>query len=248
LPLDRALKIGFEGPGHWAYTETVRTCDEKGRLKKETVVRFDPSKPYPEQYTPLSIDGKPPTAGDIKDYRRRGEKRGERLEKAANEAEAADAKKPKSLADEVPSIEVGGLSALMDFEHATLLSEDEIRYRYAVPLLRKGPHSLPVDKLQLTVDVAKGRNVLLRGSIRVLSSFYVKVVAKIREGDMSIEWKTIDPKYPPVTVARGGQALASVLFIKLGGSEQTTRTDFKRVKPYGERFEVEIGPLKKLPF
>ncbi len=46
---------------HWAYTETMVIKDDKGRVRETTVVRFDPSKPYPEQYTPLVIEGRPPT-------------------------------------------------------------------------------------------------------------------------------------------------------------------------------------------
>ncbi|MGH7947148.1 MAG: hypothetical protein ACREH8_11955 [Opitutaceae bacterium] len=43
-------------------------------------------------------------------------------------------------------------------------------------------------------------------------------------------------------------AVASVLFINVGGSMELKRTDLKRVKPFDERFEVQIGTLKAIDF
>src|ERR1019366_7514756 len=54
----------------WAYTETRMATDEHGVPKAESVFRFDPSKPYGEQYQPLKIDGKSPSERQLKDYRR----------------------------------------------------------------------------------------------------------------------------------------------------------------------------------
>ena len=53
----------------WAYTETSLANDTKGKSKGEKVVRYDPSKPYDEQYTLLKIDSEPPTADQIAHYR-----------------------------------------------------------------------------------------------------------------------------------------------------------------------------------
>ena len=49
-----------------------------------------------------------------------------------------------------------------------------------------------------------------------------------------------------LTVA--GDATATILFMKFGGSLDLRRTDFKRVRPYSERFGVKIGPMKALEF
>ena len=57
--LKDAMKGSAQDTEHWAYTETTRIQDKKGKKFEETIVRFDPSKPYAEQYTPLKIDGKP---------------------------------------------------------------------------------------------------------------------------------------------------------------------------------------------
>src|SRR5262245_29940086 len=48
----------------WAYTEHRVIRDEKGRLKSELVLRYDPSKPYAEQWTPIKVDGRDPSERD----------------------------------------------------------------------------------------------------------------------------------------------------------------------------------------
>ena len=42
----------------WAYTEHRIVRDEKGRVKSDVVLRYDPSKPYAEQWVPLKLEGK----------------------------------------------------------------------------------------------------------------------------------------------------------------------------------------------
>src|SRR6185295_9169441 len=48
--------------------------DDKGKLKSGLLLRFDPSKPYAEQWTPITINGTAPTEHDRTKYRRLGEK------------------------------------------------------------------------------------------------------------------------------------------------------------------------------
>src|SRR3954469_19562055 len=48
----------------WAYTESRVIKDEKGKVKSDVLIRYDPSKPYAEQWTPLKINGQAPTAAD----------------------------------------------------------------------------------------------------------------------------------------------------------------------------------------
>src|SRR5438270_61831 len=79
--LDEAVQKVFRDTDRWAYTQELVKKDAKGKTLTAAVVRFDPSKPYAQQYTPLLIDGKPPVAADLKEYQRKGEKRGKTLEK-----------------------------------------------------------------------------------------------------------------------------------------------------------------------
>jgi hypothetical protein len=44
------------------------------------------------------------------------------------------------------------------------------------------------------------------------------------------------------------QGSASILFVPFGGSVELDRTDFRHVRPFGDRFEVQIGALKALDF
>ena len=69
---DSLYKVA-ESLSRWAYTEHRVVRDGKGRVKSEQVIRFDPSKPFPEQWTPVQINGKPPSSRDESKYRRRGE-------------------------------------------------------------------------------------------------------------------------------------------------------------------------------
>ena len=67
---------------HWAYTQTTLEKNEKGKVLKRAIVRFDPSKSYPEQFVPLEIDVHAPDAGDFRKYRKQGERRGEKVAQA----------------------------------------------------------------------------------------------------------------------------------------------------------------------
>ena len=234
------MKTGANDFDCWAYTETTTPTDEKGHPQGATVIRFDPSKPYAEQLTPLKIQGKPPTDRQLQDYRKRGEKRGERLEREANAKQAPD--------DDSASIEINGQGADLDFAHATLTTETATSLIYLIPLRSRATHSLPVDRLQLTVQVGKERHVLEHGVIRLLAPMRLLLVAKIKQGELSMDWTTIDPAYAPVTTAERVSGSGSVLFFKFNGGQDTERTDYKRVKPYSARFGVKIGPLKTLPF
>ena len=81
-----AIKNTQQDTEHWAYTET--TIKQIGISKKpegETIVRFDPSKPWAEQYTPLKIEGKVPTEKQLRQYRERGEKRGKAIMQRAGQ-------------------------------------------------------------------------------------------------------------------------------------------------------------------
>jgi hypothetical protein len=224
----------------WAYTETRMVTDEHGVPKRETVIRVDPSKPYAEQYQPLKIEGKPPTERQLKDYRRRGEKRGERLAR-----EEAAGKIPGS---EPPRFGINGSTATVDLAHAVVASENADSVTYEVPLKNDGHGTLPVEKFQLFARVNRQRGVFENVALRVRSAFRVKLVVKVKSGEASVDFATVDARHDPVPVEMTGDATATVLFMKFGGSFDFKRTDFQRVKPYVERFGVQIGPLKALDF
>jgi hypothetical protein len=224
----------------WAYTETRMATDEHGVPKAESVFRFDPSKPFAEQYRPLKIDGKPPTERQLKDYRRRGEKRGEKF--AKQEAEG------KTPGAELPRFGIGGSTASIDLVHAVVASETAGSVIYEVPLRNDGHGTLPVEKFQLFARVNRSSHAFENVALRVRSAFRVKLVVKVKTGEASIDFAAVDPQHDPVPVEMAGDATATILFMTFGGSFDVKRTDFLRVKPYGERFGVKIGPMKALDF
>ena len=224
----------------WAYTETRTMTDEHGVPQPETVIRFDPSKPYEEQYLPLKIKGKPPTEGQLKDFRKRGVKRGEKFAK-----QEAEGKVPGS---ELPRFGFNGGTAAIDLEHATVASENADSVTYEVPLRNDGHGTLPVEKFQLFARVNRATHGFENVALKVRSAFRVKLVVKVKSGEASVDFAAVDATHDALPVTMSGDATATVLFMKFGGGFDFKRTEFARVKPYGDRFGVKIGPLKALDF
>lgn len=245
-----AIKNTQQDTEHWAYTET--TIKKIGISKKpegETIVRFDPSKPWAEQYEPLKIDGKPPTEKQFKQYRERGEKRGRnimrRAEQAAAAADPGAIDKPK-----LPPPPKDEKSIKPDMDHPLVVAtdrDDGLSILFEVPLIDQGT-KIPVQKIELRVVVDKARREVRQGTMRIKESFRVKLVAKVKEGEGTVNFSVIDPKYGPVMTSGSGTFGASLLAIPLNGVFSNTRTDWQRVKPYSERLQVKIGPLELLDF
>jgi hypothetical protein len=63
-----------------------------------------------------------------------------------------------------------------------------------------------------------------------------------------LDFAPANPKYPPALVAIEGDAVASILFVSVGGSMELKRTELKHVKPFDERFDVQVGTLKAIDF
>jgi hypothetical protein len=239
LLLDALTKLS-EDFDHWAYTETRTSTDPNGKPKGETVIRFDPSKRYAEQYMPLRIDGQPPTERQLGSYQKRGERRGDRLMRD----EAAG----KTPGPDLPRLHLGGDNSAIDLEHATIAGEADTAVTFSVPLRKDAYGTLPVEKIELLARVNKERRAFENVSLRVRESFRVKLLVKVKGGEASVDFGVVDPKFVPVMTSMSGEGTATVLFIKFGGSFDVKRTDFRRVKPYSERFGVKIGSLKALDF
>ena len=234
--LQDALKKLSQDSDRWAYTQTVVQKDGKGNSKSEVVVRFDPSKPYAEQYAPLKIDGKAPSEGQLRKYRRQGEKRGEQLDKAAMTGIVNEPSPRKSLGE------------LMDLERAAVAEENEQTITYEVPLKKDGNDRLPPEKFRVTARVSKELRAFENVSATLRSPLREKLIVKVSSGEGQINFKTVDPKHPPQLTEIVGTGTGSILFVPIGRSYELRRDDFKRVKPYGDRFEVQIGTLKAIDF
>lgn len=243
-----ALKNTTVDADRWAYTETVRkkVGFGKGADGDETVVRFDPSKPWPDQYTPLKVDGKAPSRKQLKQYRERGEKRGQRMTRsAARAAEAAAADPTLPAAPEPPRRKTKELKA--DMEHPRVVSDQDGQIVFEVPLISTAKE-IPADKFEVRAVIDKATRQVRHASVRIVESFRVKLVAKVKPGEASIDFAVVDPQYGPVMVSATGTFGGSLAFVPLNAVFSTQRTDWQRVKPYNERLQVKIGPLELLDF
>lgn len=218
----------------WAYTETTLIKDEKGKVKQDKIVRHDPSRPYAEQDVPSRIAGKPPTEAQLKEYRSRGEKRGRRVENG----EEVDRR----------NISSQSVGELVDLTGALIVGDDGARLTYELPLRKVGNTRFPPEKFQVLVQVIKDGHRLERAAVTLREPLRTKLVVKISSGEASADFAMIDPRFGPAMTAVRGSASASIFFFHIGGSGEVTRTDLKHVRPFAERFEVQIGPLKALDF
>jgi hypothetical protein len=241
MALLEAIRKSSEDEYRWAYTETTREIDDKGRSDGDTVVRFDPSKPYAEQFTPLLIKGKAPTARQLKAYRKRGEERGKGLERERG----GD---PGAGTDDLSLFDLNGESGVIDFERATVTSEAGSSATYLIPLRKEGKGGPPLEKFQLTMRVNRDRQELEHVRLKIVSPVRLMLVAKIDRYEFTADYAVVDAKFPPTWKTITEVAAGSLMFVKGSARTERTRTEFQHVKAYHERFGVKIGPLKALPF
>jgi hypothetical protein len=228
--LTQALEKTAGDLRRWAWTESRVLRDEKGKVKSETVVRFDPSKPYPEQWTPISINQKPPTAKDFEKYR----KMGLRAQKLA-EHPGKDPRR-KSLGE------------LIELAKSRVVGETPEQITFEVPLKKDDNIRFPPEKFEVLVRVNKPARALERIAMRLRGSFRAKLIVNVKSGEGTLEFGVVDPKHPPTLLSINGDASVSVLFVSVGGEMDLKRTELKHVKPFDERFEVQIGTLKAIDF
>lgn len=213
----------------WAYTEHRIVRDDKGRVKSEQLVRYDPSQPYAEQWTPLKIDGKDPTERERARFRRRGE------ESAPGQPQPKSRRRPT-------------LGESVDVARASVADETPTHLVFELPLLKSGGDRFPPEKFLVLARLKKDGGVLENVAVRLRESFRSKLVVKVKAGEASIDFAAVDPKHPPTMTTVTGDAAWSIFFIGGGGSLELRRTELKRVRPFDERFEVQIGTLKAIDF
>ncbi len=230
-----AMKNSSQDTEHWAYTESTLVQASRGGNKGETIVRFDPSKPYAEQFTPLKIEDKAPTEKQLKEYRRRGERRGVRVARAAEAA--------RNPGSPPPRLQISGQNMTLDLEHPRVAQEEETRLAFEVPLQGRNK-DIPVEKFQILVLVAKETHLVENVTLRLRESFRVKLIAKVKAGEARMDFTVVDPKFGPVITAMKGNLNVSVLFMPLDATFTRTRTDWQRVKSFDERLKVKLGPLQ----
>lgn len=213
-------KVGADY-GRWAYNQRTASFDRHGKPDHETVARFDPSKPYDQQWTLLSRDGHAATPTEVAKHRRDMAKR-ERNRRTLGE--------------------------LLELEHASRFGETETAIIYEIPLRDEENTRLPPEKFQVLARVGRQSRAFESIEVKVRESWRLKLIVKVKSGNARIDFATIDPAHAPAVTAIEGGGTATVLAVPIGGRFELARTDFKRVTPYDERFQVLIGPLKAIDF
>ena len=231
-----AMKNSSQDTEHWAYTETttVRAEQEKANPREETVVRFDPSKPYAEQFTPLKIGGKPPSERELKKYRKKGEERGK---------ERARRAKRSATGKHEPQLTINDSKARLDLDHPRVVAETAERITFEVPLLSE-QGDIPVEKFQIRAEVDRNARQIRRAHFLIRQAFRMKLIAKIKSGEATLDFAVVDPEFGPVITTMVGNFGASLMFIPVKATFTNNRTEWKQVKAFDEGFNVKLGPLQ----
>lgn len=138
------------------------------------------------------------------------------------------------------------LGEYLQVDRAMMVREAAGEQVYEVPLRKENNDRLPPDKFQVLVSLRGGRlaavDVVLREPMRMA------VVAKVRSGGAGLRLESVSPEHGPVVRSVYGKGEATVLLVRVGGAFTAERSDFKRVTPYDERFQVKLGKLDFLDF
>src|ERR1041385_4222387 len=133
---------------NWAYTETSIMRDEKGKTKGETIVRYDPSKRYEEQWTPIKVNGHAPTDKDLAKYRRRGETTRKRDENQSDGNRRS-------------------LGELIELEGARVASENDRQLTFEIPLRKQNNVRFPPEKFLVLARLNKELKSLENVSVQL---------------------------------------------------------------------------------
>lgn len=222
--LNEALQKLQADENHWAYTQTTQVYDRDGQAEGGvTVERFDPSLPYDQQWTLLQQDGREPTAREERAWRKRKDREMKRREE-------------KSLGE------------IMDLDRAREVERYAGQVVFEVPLQPGASRRLPAEKFAVLMAVDEANGTLSEFMLKTIDSFRAMGVAKVDRIEIKADFATVDPQYVPQPRRIFASGAGRLLFFRVGGSAEITWTDFKRVKPYEDRFEVEIGELKVFGF
>jgi hypothetical protein len=227
--------------GRWAFTETHSGVGLSGKPSGETIEKIDPSLPYAQQFTPIKVIGHPPTEKQLKQASQKGEKAAKRVAQQIEEQKTRPA-------DEDFHLVLHGRKVTPDLEQARMLTEDATSVTYEVPMRTgSGSDDAFFDKFTLTARVNKTRREFEHATLRQRSPMRVKLIFKVTDGLIEIEFKAPDARYPSVPIKFSSKATVSVLFGKPRQlHDEGVRTELKHVTPYDERFGVKVGPMRTI--
>lgn len=227
-PLKAALDKLVADTDRWAYTQEIQEFDRSGKPEDGlTRERYDPSQPEGSQWTLVLYRGRLPSADDRATWERRKRREQRRRDRPLGE--------------------------ILDFARATLREESDASWSYLVPIKPGASRRLPAEKFTVQIDVGRARTEIERVRVWTNESFRLTgltgLVARVDDVQIDARFSVVDPAYPaqPSTVQAAGSGRVAWLF-PVGGKAEVGWTDFARVKPYRDRFNVEIGEVKALDF
>lgn len=224
LPLAEAVRGFAKDANRWAFTEEHVELDKKGVVKSRNRSRFDPSQHYDVQWTMLEKDGRPATEAEQKKFRKTRTKQTQRDRKTLGE-----------LLDLAHATEVAGADA------ATSIT-------YEVPLRKLDDSRFPPEKFQVFVRVARADHCLQSIEVRLREKVRVALVVGVKAAAGRLEFERVLADAGPAVTKVSATGSASVLFVPFNAHVEITRSEFKRVTPYDDRFVVKPGPLRTIDF
>ena len=225
LLLSQAVDKLIADDEHWAYTRVTRPLTRDGKPSDSvTIEQFDPSLPYGHQWTLVKLNGHAPSRAEVQSWE-------------ASKARMTKARGERTLGD------------ILDLDHARVQSESPSSVAYVVPILREASRRFPADKFQVMMTVDKARSVLTSFSVQQREKFRVAGVASVDSVQVDGRLASVDGRFAPVLVWARGNGRGRILgFIPVSMGREFSYADFRRVKPYRERFGVQIGDIKALHF
>jgi hypothetical protein len=223
-PLVRSLQELDKPRGCWAYTSTT-TTSKAGKITVE-VARFDPFQPEDRIWTLLTRDGRAPDEHEQKEFRAEKLKRWKRTLTVEKKSRASE------------HIEVHALVA--DF---SVGSRDEGRItefsfasgRFHVPLAG----GMDWRSTLYTINSDSGQLLSRRMAHGPASLFGT---TKIDYFESITEFSVVDPSIAPFPARSTARYRLHHFGVDHGDIQiETTYSDYKRVKCYDDRFEVQIG-------
>lgn len=248
--INDALKAVLDHQARWAYTETRIGMDREGNPTQPSIHRFDPSKPYAEQYTPILVRGKPPTEKQRKEAAERGQRIAQRRldAQAKSLGLAAAPERASSRVDEV-NLRVRGRKVVPQIDRAQVVAEDDATVTYSVPLLPPGEKDRMLEKFELTARINKSSRQFETVTIRQQAPMRVKLIAKVSAMLLQIDFSTPDPRYPAFATKMTARGSVALLFgQRRDFAVESVRTELQHVTPYDERFQVQIGEARTIEF
>lgn len=224
--------------GHWSFRESESLRGLLGTAEGDTILMVDPSKPYPEQYEPIQVEGRPPSAGERADFRKLGEKVAKRR--------ARDLEESGGHPGDRLRIRINSREVTPDIEHAIVKAEDADAVTFAVPLRTDARGGSAYETFELTVRVNRARREFEHATIRQRQTVRIALVLAVEDAVIELEFTPVDPGYPSVITHIAQTARVKVLFFGRPIAFELSRSGFRRVTPYDERFGVKFGPLRSI--